>query len=348
MPKMGISPIETPFKRPLLDIPGLLAWFAHNKRSLPWREDPTPYRVWISEVMLQQTQATTVIPYFLLWMDRFPTLESLANASIEEVIKSWEGLGYYSRAKNLHRAARYFHENHKGEIPHNEEALLKAPGFGPYTAAAVSALAFQQPLIAIDANVARVFTRFFHIQEPIDKPSTLIKLRAYVPPPTPYRLAEALIELGALICKKKPNCSKCPIQQGCLAFKENTTHLLPCKTPRPLTQKLLRWVAIFLYNNHILVRKVPEGEIMAGLYEFPYHEEETSKPFYPHIKLFTALAIQHHSFTKYRIELRPRLYKVDALQTPSHHQWVAMKQLTHLPFSSGHRRIAQQLIAHYL
>ena len=187
---------------------GLLEWFEANKRVFPWREHPTPYRVWISEVMLQQTRAQVVVSYFDRWMKRFPNVEALAAAPIEEVIKIWEGLGYYSRARNLHKGAQEIVRKHGGRIPNTREALLELPGLGPYTAGAILSFGFHQRATAVDGNVLRVLSRFGWIAEDIGKIAARRKIEALaeslLDEKKPWVSAEALIELGATICLPQP------------------------------------------------------------------------------------------------------------------------------------------------
>jgi A/G-specific adenine glycosylase len=252
----------------------LKKWFSIHKRDLPWRENPSPYRVWVSEIMLQQTQASVVIPYFERWMTRFPTVESLASAPIEEVIKLWEGLGYYARARNLHQGARYVVEKHQGIIPNTAEQLAPIKGLGDYTIGALLSFAFHQRAAAVDGNVIRVLSRYLAIEEDVAKQPTLRKIRAeaqkMLPVEEPWIIVEALIELGATICQKKPKCSECPIRKGCQGFVKGIAQNLPYKSTKSETIALYRLVPIIEHEGCILIRKVGEGEIMSDLHEFPY------------------------------------------------------------------------------
>ena len=189
-------------------------WFLQSQRSFPWREDRSPYSVWISEVMLQQTQARVVIDYYQRWMKKFPDIEHLARAPLEEVIKQWEGLGYYVRARNLHKAAQYLVEHHQGIFPSSRELLEKIPGIGPYTVGAILSFAFHQKAAAVDGNVIRVLTRLFAMQEEVQTQSSKKWLwkcaENLLPEKEPWILVEGLIELGATVCTLKPKCSQCP------------------------------------------------------------------------------------------------------------------------------------------
>ncbi len=254
----------------------LETWFLENKRSFPWRENKNPYRVWISEVMLQQTRASVVVPYFERWMQLFPNVKALYNASLDQVIKAWEGLGYYSRARNLHAAATEIVERFSGDIPSSYEELMSIRGFGPYTAGAVLNFGFHKKAIAIDGNVLRVISRYFLIEERVDRTSArrLIedKVDSLLNGDRPWIVAEALIELGATVCLPKPRCEMCPLQESCLARKMNKAELLPLKKIKEKTVQLFRFVMIFEHEGHVLVKKRDRNEVMADLYEFPYIE----------------------------------------------------------------------------
>lgn len=202
----------------------LVEWFNKQKRPLPWRKNPSPYAVWVSEVMLQQTQVAVVIPYFQRWMERFPTIQALAESSIEDAIKQWEGLGYYARAKNLHAGAKQVVANFDGELPSKVEALSRIKGLGPYTVGAIRAFAFHERSAAVDGNVLRFLTRYFAIEEDIAKIGTQKKITALaeslLPEKEPWVFAEALIEFGATVCKKAPLCFECPLNKSCAGLKK--------------------------------------------------------------------------------------------------------------------------------
>lgn len=312
----------------------LLEWFKAHKRDLPWRHNPSFYEVLISEIMLQQTQVVAVIPYFYRWMEKFPTLMHLAQAPIEIVIKSWEGLGYYSRARNLHKLAQIIHQT--GVMPMTYDALIKLPGIGDYTASAVMAFAYNQPLIAVDGNVLRVGARFFGVYEDIKNPKTKQKIKElfqdYYQNPSPF--AESLIELGACVCRKKPECGLCPLQKGCYAFKEQKTDHLPLVLKKQKTTKIASDIALVCFEDQILVKKNIEG-VMQDLYQFPKIEELTEEK-----DLFLALNKKFtQTFTRYHETLN--LFKKDVKEKIffKNCEWISFKQLEHLPFTSGHRKI---------
>lgn len=328
-------------------------WFLNQRRALPWRITNTPYAVLVSEIMLQQTQVSVVIPYYLRWMEKFPTFEALAKASEEEVLKYWEGLGYYSRARNLKKAAQMIVTEWNGEI--SEKNLNKIPGIGPYTEGAIRAFAFKQKAAAVDGNVMRVLSRYFALHEDICKFKGQKALRAIaetiLPEHEPWVISEALIELGALICKKKPICSDCPLKSSCKAYLSNLTETLPIKSIKIASTKLYRVVTIFRYKGQFLIRQVPTGEVMAGLHEFPYFETDGEKidlePLKERIKetfSIHTIPIQyypkvHHGFTRYRAHLTPILLECQNISTPEGYFWAPLSQLKELPFSSGHKKI---------
>lgn len=205
----------------------LLAFYDEHRRDLPWRHDPDPYRVWVSEVMLQQTRADTVIPYYERWLRRFPTLDALATAEPDDVLKQWEGLGYYSRARNLQRAARFVRERHRGDVPSEPSALRELPGVGDYTAGAIASIAFGRAEPAVDGNARRVLSRLLDIADA--RPTGLNKVAtALVPNERPGDFNQAVMELGATICTpRNPRCDECPIGELCRSRARGTQHLRP-------------------------------------------------------------------------------------------------------------------------
>ena len=248
-------------------------WFGETQREFPWRVERTPYKVWVSEVMLQQTRASVAIPYFQRWLKLFPDVRSLANASPEQVIKAWEGLGYYSRARNLHAGAKQIMEQFGGKIPSNREALESIKGLGPYTVGAILSFGFHQRAPAVDGNVTRALSRYFLIEENVSKQKTkrLIEEKAagILDEKEPWVTAEALIELGAMICLPKPQCAACPLRKNCRAFHEGRAESLPIKNREEKTTELWRAVILIIADGKVLLRKGKAGKVMADLYEFP-------------------------------------------------------------------------------
>jgi A/G-specific adenine glycosylase len=336
-----------------MDIEALTAWFTQHKRSLPWRERPTPYRVWVSEVMLQQTQAAVVEPYFLRWMERFPTLRSLASASFEEVLKAWEGLGYYRRVRSLHRGAQSLVASGYDELPPSEELLARLPGVGAYTRGALLSFAFHKRAVALDGNVVRVMSRYQALEAEVDRPKVQKELAAAVearrPEREPWVAMEALIELGALVCQKQPRCAACPVRAGCLGYQQGAVERLPLKRKRAATSLLERRVAIVTCAGEVLLRRESGNRVMADLFEFPYTEGEIEAFVCEELGLEAllkgALPPLQHAFTRYRVSLYPTLWEARRrLEVPGL-LWLPISSLGDLPFPSGHRTLAHLLIA---
>jgi A/G-specific adenine glycosylase len=253
----------------------LLAWYGEHRRILPWRETSDPYRVWISEIMLQQTQVETVIPYYHRFLQRFPTVAALAGASADEVLKTWENLGYYARARHLHRAARIVVEKYQGVFPDTWEAITGLPGIGRYTAGAILSIAFGQPFPAVDGNVRRVMSRFYAIGEPVSAPATHTTLAslaaAIVPKKSPGLFNQALMDLGAMICTpRSPACKDCPLSRLCSARKQGLQDHLPVSEKKPVTPHE-RVTAAFIFNpqRQMLVVQRPARGLLASLWKLP-------------------------------------------------------------------------------
>ncbi len=333
----------------------LIKWFKCNKRDLPWRDNPTPYQVWVSEIMLQQTQVAVVIPYFLRWVERFPTVEALAKADIEEVIKLWEGLGYYSRARNLHEGAREVHRSYGGQLPSDAKELAKIKGIGPYTLGAILSFAFKQKAAAVDGNVIRVLTRYFGIENDISQPATVKMIwknaESILPDVEPWVFNEGLIELGATVCSKKPNCQRCPLQATCKGFQRGIAQDLPVKNKKVKSIDLFRDVAFIECGEDVLVRRAGKGEIMQDLYEFPFRgllegvssREDTIKwareTLGLAVEFIAELPTVSHGFTKYRVKLFPSKFHARKKLLVEGYQWINKNKLTELPFNSGHKRV---------
>lgn len=330
-----------------MDVEALKEWFIDNRRSFPWREDPSPYRVWVSEVMLQQTRASVVEPYFLRWMELFPTLSALAEAPIEKVIKAWEGLGYYSRARNLHAGALFVMQHYNGIIPSSYKELIKIRGLGPYTVGAILSFAFHKKVAALDGNGIRVLSRYFAIQKDVQATETITQLwdlaQKILPEEEPWLVVEGLIELGATLCTIEPRCHLCPVKQGCLALQRDLQTELPFKAKKIAITPLFRSVFILYYQEKVLAQKKQTG-LMADLYEFPYLEGEHSNlPFGAKgIQLKRLDPITHH-FTRFKATLQPTIWQLTEPLDLAGHEWLDVAKLDVYPFSSGHRKIRMQL-----
>jgi A/G-specific adenine glycosylase len=256
----------------------LLDWFSAEQRQLPWREDSDPYKVWVSEIMLQQTRVDTVIPYFLNFISKFPTIEALASADEEAVLKAWEGLGYYSRARNLQSAVREVRDTYGGVVPSEPKEISKLKGVGPYTAGAILSIAYGIPEPAVDGNVMRVLSRILTIWEDIAKPSSRRvfeeAVRKLISHENPSWFNQSLMELGALICTPtSPSCLLCPVREHCTAFHEGVQDSLPVKTKKKSVKKLqMAAVVLKTDDGKYLIHKRPSKGLLANLWEFPNFE----------------------------------------------------------------------------
>ncbi len=266
----------------------LLEWYGQNARVLPWRENPEPYRVWISEIMLQQTRVEAVKPYFERFMEALPDMEALASVPEDRLLKLWEGLGYYNRAKNLQKAAITVMEKYGGILPPSYEKLKELPGIGSYTAGAIASIAFGIPVPAVDGNVLRVISRVLGSREDILKQSVKKKIETALSEVMPEERAgeynQALIETGAIICVPNgaPLCEKCPLSSLCVARRDGLTGEIPVKTPKKARRIEEKTILLLKWQGRIAIRKREEGGLLASLYEFPnlegyYSEEELAK-----------------------------------------------------------------------
>lgn len=252
----------------------ILAWYAREKRNLPWRKTRDPYRVWVSEVMLQQTRVETVIPYYRRFLKDFPTVKALAKAPLDDVLKVWENLGYYSRARHLHEAAVQIVERFGGVFPSSREAILSLPGIGPYTAGAVLSIAFGKPSTAVDGNVRRVLSRLFALKEPVNVPSGLKQTGRLAEEILPAGRAgdfnQALMDLGATICRPaKPGCGQCPVRTLCLAFEQGRQEMLPTRSKaRPIPHRDMTAAVVKQGQAFLLVQR-KGGGLLGGLWKFP-------------------------------------------------------------------------------
>ncbi len=262
----------------------LLAWYDENRRILPWREEPAPYHVWVSEIMLQQTRVEAVKPYYQRFMEAFPDIGTLAKASEQQLLKMWEGLGYYSRVRNLQRAAIQIMEEYDGRMPAEYDQLLKLKGIGSYTAGAVSSIAFGKPYPAVDGNVLRVLSRIRMDEESISeekvKKRVFRELLEVIPTDRPGDFNQALMDLGAGVCVPNgaPFCEECPLRQICLACRKGCQGAYPKKAAKKARSIEEKTILIIQDENRAALRKRPDKGLLAGLYEFPsmegYHTAE--------------------------------------------------------------------------
>jgi A/G-specific adenine glycosylase len=256
------------------DLAPLLPWFQAEQRQMPWRQTRDPYGIWISEVMLQQTQVDTVRDYWIRFMDRFPTVQALAAAPQDAVLKAWEGLGYYSRARNLHKAAQVIADRHGGSLPASPAQLRALPGFGPYTAGAVAAIAFNLPEPAVDGNVLRVLARLLNCDDDVTQPAVKRRFeviaREAIPEGRASAFVQAMMELGALVCTpRKPRCDACPVSGACRARQAGTADGLPRKAKRGQAPYADVIVAVCTAGDRVVVARRPEKGLLGGLMAFP-------------------------------------------------------------------------------
>ncbi|MDP4160516.1 MAG: A/G-specific adenine glycosylase [Bacillota bacterium] len=252
----------------------LLTWYEREKRDLPWRKTGNPYAIWVSEVMLQQTQVKTVIPYYERFLKLFPSVDQLAAASLEDVLTVWSGLGYYSRARRMWEGARYICDQCGGRMPENYDSLLLVPGIGRYTAGAIASIAFGQRVAAIDGNVLRVVSRLLTWSEPVETVRTHRHfndyLMAWQPASQPGIFNQALMELGATVCTpSKPECSHCPLAQDCQGYLSGDFLRYPVKKPKAKRQEVTRLTFVIRRGNQVYLQRRPEQGLLANLWEFP-------------------------------------------------------------------------------
>jgi A/G-specific adenine glycosylase len=363
-------------------VESLVRWFECNARDLPWRRTRDPYAIWVSEVMLQQTQVKTVLPYWEQWMRSLPNLQALASAKLEKIHKLWEGLGYYTRVRNLQKAARQIVERHKGRFPENYEEILAMPGVGPYTAGAICSIAFNQPKPILDGNLVRVLSRLFGIRA--DPRTSKVKARLWQLAERLVRCAaeqecagkqeagsrnasrdsdgcgacsalnQALMELGALICRpRQAHCDACPLTRFCFAFRHDCVESLPALRRRPGPTP--RRFAAFLCRNgeKILVRQRPNGVVNAHLWELPNVElapgeadirEAAQRALGASPKVLERFMSIRHSITRYRITLDVfRTANTHSAKRPAGCRWAKPSDLRLLPFTSAHKKILDRI-----
>ncbi len=339
----------------------LLAWYAQQRRTLPWRDHPDPYAIWVSEVMLQQTQVETVIPYFTRFLARCPTVAALAAAPLQDVLKLWEGLGYYSRARQLHRAAHVVVADCGGALPRTAAALARLPGCGSYTAAAVASLAFGEPVPAVDGNVLRVWCRFRAITDDPRTPTVRRAATAALAPVLrrvpPADFNQALMELGALVCRPRaPTCLVCPLAPDCAACQQGRTAELPARVVRAPTPHYEVAVGVLWHAGRLLLGQRPAGGMLGGLWEFPGGKRQAGEPLTATlVRRFaaeTGLAVTpgsvigqvRHAYSHFRITVSAFACTVAAAPPPPTTlavRWVTPAEAAALPLG----RAAQRLLA---
>lgn len=354
-------------------VAALLPWYAANARDLPWRREPyrrNPYCIFVSEIMLQQTQVKTVIPYWERWMQALPTIAAAAAAPADQIHKLWEGLGYYTRVRNLQKAAQVIVAQHGGKFPEDYEAVLALPGIGRYTAGAICSIAFNQPTPILDGNVIRVLTRLFaiaenpkdkttnarlwHLAEQLVKQAAISPPRAQSPEPRASCLNQSLMELGALICTpRQPQCLVCPVRGCCEAFRQQRTEELPNLGVRVASTARAFQAFVVEVRGLVLVRQRPAGVVNAHLWEFPNVETTGHQPD-PAVVFETVfgvkpptlepLVVVKHSITRYRITLTAHQAGLGRRPPKMEGQWVKWESLGGLAFTAAHKRLAKAAV----
>ncbi|MCC6500586.1 MAG: A/G-specific adenine glycosylase [Anaerolineales bacterium] len=343
----------------------LLMWYRKHQRTLPWRGHRSEYAVWVSEIMLQQTRVETVIPYFKKWMKQFPTARALAKASEREVLNAWEGLGYYSRARNFHKAAQIVVEKYDGKLPREMDELQKLPGIGRYTAGALASILFGMDEPALDGNLKRVYARLFDVKLPVNSAKgekILWELaRANLPKGKAADFNQALMDLGALVCvPKNPRCEICPLAGDCLARKRGTQNLRPVKIVKKVMPHHVHAAAVVVKrignSLYVLLAKRPSRGLLAGMWEFPNARvageaagEAASAVGAAYRLTLRAkrgvhpLTTVEHAYSHFRVTVYAFRCEVSSKEMNGNLKWVSLKKLDEYPMGKVDRQIANKL-----
>ncbi len=334
----------------------LLAWFDAGARQMPWRGSKDAYRIWLSEIMLQQTQVITVIPYYQRFIAKYPDVYALAAAEVDDVLKLWEGLGYYSRAKRLIPCARAIVANHGGQFPSELKQALALPGVGPYTAGAVLSIAYNKKVPAVDGNVLRVISRLFEQRDDIAKQSTKRKVEAIVLELMPARagdFTEALMELGATLCApKNPVCADCPLATDCLAHRRGCAAELPYKSKRPKSPSKQIAVALLQHEGRYLMYKKDDGGLLSGFWAFPHSDiaeqglaDRVFEDYALELSGGQSVGAVKHVFTHQIWQMQVTRYQVGAIYRVDYPQcrWVKPNEMKDLAISTAMRKVIKLL-----
>jgi A/G-specific adenine glycosylase len=343
----------------------LIQWYNQIKRPLPWRLNSDPYKIWISEIMLQQTRVDQVTPYFLRFIETFPSVERLASANQHDVLMLWEGLGYYSRARNMHDSAKRIVSEFDGKIPDNWDDVISLKGIGNYTAAAVLSIAYNQKYAVVDGNVIRLITRYLGIQDDVRLATVKNQVQEFVneqiPVESPSEFNQAMMELGSLVCiPKKPKCDECPVQLTCNGYQTARTSTIPYKSPAKKVPHYNIVVGVIEnQNGDILIAKRPDDAMLGGLWEFPGGKvkDEESEIETLHREIFEELSIRvdkeerffevNHAYSHFKITLvayKCRLSEgVPEPVASSEIKWVSIDELMKHPFPKANRKLTLAL-----
>lgn len=336
----------------------LLAWYQDNKRDLPWRSNPDPYHVWVSEIMLQQTQVKTALPYFVKFLKIYPSVETLAQAKENEVLLNWSGLGYYNRARNLHRTAQIICDQHDGKFPENYLDALQLPGIGRYTAGAILSIAYQKPLPIVDGNIQRLFIRYLKIEQETQQknPKKIWELLGQIvkKPEISQNIGDfnqSLMEMGALICTpKNPDCKSCPLSTNCMAFKQDLQASLPLPRKRKKIRSLHYTVLIATRGGKYLLRETRSKILPTGFWEFPRifgrPSSRSSQTFNQlhrlDFKVERKVKTVTHQITHRKMHFHPLIVSLKGSIPPKPFIWTTLNN-KHYPISSYVNKIARKL-----
>jgi len=336
----------------------LLNWYNKNKRTLPWRGSPDSYAVWVSEIMLQQTRVETVVPYFEKWMRLFPTVKALAKADEQKVLNAWEGLGYYSRARNLHKAARIVAKEYKGKLPQDLDVLIKLPGIGRYTVGAIASIAFGMDEPALDGNLKRVYTRLFDLSIPVDSSegeTFLWKVaKDNLPKGNAGDFNQALMDLGATICiPKRPRCLTCPLMKECKAFANETQGLRPVKGLKKDVPHRIHAAGVIIKRGKVLLAQRPSKGLLGGMWEFPNGRvykspvRELAKVLKAGYSLKVqrkeAMGIVEHAYTHFKATVHVFRCEFLSIYNEQNIKWVSLQKLDDYPMGRIDRQIANMI-----
>jgi len=343
----------------------IIEWFQANKRDLPWRQTNDPYKIWVSEIMLQQTRVDTVIPYYKRFLNQFPTVFDLANASQQEVLKCWEGLGYYSRGRNLHHASKEVVEKFDGKLPTTWKEITTLKGIGPYTASAILSIAFQKKYAVVDGNVIRVLSRYYGLKNDIRKTSTKQTIQNFaddlIPENNPGDFNQAVMELGATVCTpQNPDCNNCILSVECIANKSAQTEIIPYKSPAKKIPHYNIAVGLILNdNNELLIALRPNESMLGGLWEFPGGKQKESESLKEttsrelkeelgiDVEVFSKFQDLNHTYSHFKITMHAFWCRITngepEPKSSQKIQWVSLDEIDQFPFPKANKTIIKRL-----